>query len=119
MGAEIAVRKVTPPRRNLAHLRESARAHADAGARRVAVALNAYEFEIEKMSARAAVAQQQRRVAVIGHDDIQNPVVVEIKEPRPPSRRRRRETLPPHLRRFAEVSPARSAEALTYLFLPD
>src|SRR6266511_1885676 len=117
MGAQIAVRKVTPARRNLAHLREAARAHADASARRIAVALGAYEFEIEKMSARAAVAQQQRRVAVVGHDDIQIAVVVEINERRPASRVRRRESVARDLGHFDEFARAVVAEELIDLFV--
>src|SRR5262245_36028938 len=119
MGAQIAVRKVTTAGRNLAHLRKAARADADASARRVAVALGAYEFDTEKMSARAAVAQQQRRVAVVGDDDVHIAVVVEIGERSPASRVRRRETVARRFGHFDEFARAVVAEELIDLFVAD
>ena len=81
VGAEVALGEVAAAASNVSNLRDAAGLKTNASAHCVAIGLGADKFEVDEMiSVRAAVMEQQRSVAVVGDDDIDETVVVEVGE---------------------------------------
>src|SRR4030095_13700859 len=73
------LRQIAAGTRNLADLGNSSRPQLDASAHRVAIASRAHELEIDKMMTRVAlVSEQQRWIAVVGDNNVEVAIVVEV-----------------------------------------
>src|SRR5205814_7483585 len=53
----------------------------DTSAHRVPIALHAHQLQVEEVVAIAStVVQQQRRIAIVGHDQVREAVIIKIRE---------------------------------------
>lgn len=81
VGAEIALGKVATAAGNFSHLGNGAGGDFDSCAHGVAVAFGADEFEINPVIfVERLIVEESRRVAIVGDDDVDVAVVVEIGE---------------------------------------
>src|SRR6476661_6864399 len=86
ISTQIALREIAPSTLDFPDLRNAAGDDSYSRTHRVTIGLCARKPEIQKMiSVAAAVAQQQRNVAVVGDHNVHESVVIEVRERDAPS----------------------------------
>src|SRR4030095_4330190 len=77
--AQVTLRQIAARARNLPNLGNSSRPQLDASTHRIAIASGAHELEHDKMMTRVAlIAEQQGWIAVVGDNNVEVAIVVEV-----------------------------------------
>src|ERR1700719_2441638 len=79
--SEIALRELAAARGDFPNLRSLPGGEAYAGSQSVSIAFCSNQLEIDEMvSPRTGIAQNGRRIPIVGHDNVDAAVIVEVRE---------------------------------------